>query len=234
MSQASQTLPTTDIPRASGPERTLDLALEGMTCAACAARIEKVLNRLPGVSANVNFAVEKARVRYAPDTVDVQRIIEAVRKAGYGARPIDEASRAQDQAREVEAYSGERLRFIVSVVLTMPFLVQMVTMFGSGGHELMPPWLQLALATPVQFWIGKRFYTGAWHALRGGGANMDVLVALGTSMAYLFSAVVTLLGLNQHVYFEASAAIITLVLLGKLLEASAKSKTWAAIAELMK
>ncbi len=105
----------------------------------------------------------------------------------------------------------------------------------SGGHEdILPRWLQLLLATPVQFWIGKRFYVGAWHALRGGGANMDVLVALGTSMAYLFSAVVTLLGLNQHVYFEASAAIITLVLLGKLLEARAKSKTSAAIEELMK
>ena len=105
----------------------------------------------------------------------------------------------------------------------------------SGGHEdILPRWLQLLLATPVQFWIGKRFYMGAWHALRGGGANMDVLVALGTSMAYFFSAAVTLLGLDQHVYFEASAAIITLVLLGKLMEARAKSKTSAAIEELMK
>ena len=233
MSQASQTLPTPNIPRASGPERTLDLALEGMTCAACAARIEKVLNRLPGVSANVNFAVEKARVRYALDTVDAQRIIEAVRKAGYGARPIDEASRAQDQVRDAEAYEGERLRFIVSVALTLPFLVQMVTMFGSGGHELMPPWLQLALATPVQFWIGKRFYTGAWHALRGGGANMDVLVALGTTIAYAYSAVVVALGLPLHVYFEASTAIITLVLMGKLLEIRARSRASAAIEELI-
>jgi Cu+-exporting ATPase len=105
----------------------------------------------------------------------------------------------------------------------------------SGGHEdILPRWLQLLLATPVQFWVGKRFYVGAWRALRGGGANMDVLVALGTSMAYLFSAVVTLLALNQHVYFEASAAIITLVLLGKLMEARAKSKASAAIEELVK
>ena len=105
----------------------------------------------------------------------------------------------------------------------------------AAEHEdILPRWLQLLLATPVQFWVGKRFYIGAWHALRGGGANMDVLVALGTSMAYLFSAVVTLLALNQHVYFEASAAIITLVLLGKLMEARAKSKTSAAIEELMK
>ncbi len=107
-------------------------------------------------------------------------------------------------------------------------------MFWGGHEDILPRWLQLLLATPVQFWVGKRFYVGAWHALRGGGANMDVLVALGTSMAYLFSAVVTLLGLDQHVYFEASAAIITLVLLGKLMEARAKSKTSAAIEELMK
>jgi Cu+-exporting ATPase len=234
MSQALQTLPTSDIPRQAGSERTLDLALEGMTCAACAARIEKVLNRLPGVSANVNFAVERARVRYAPDTVDVQRIIEAVRKAGYAARPIDQTSRAQDETREAEAYGRERTRLIVSAVLTVPFLIQMVTMFGSGGHELMPPWLQLALATPVQFWIGKRFYTGAWHALRGGGANMDVLVALGTTMAYAYSAVVVVLGLPLHVYFEASTAIITLVLMGKLLEIRARSRASAAIEELIK
>src|SRR5678816_281144 len=99
MAEASRALPAPQIPHADVPERTVDLALEGMTCAACAARIEKVLNRLPGVSANVNFAVEKARVRYAPGAVDVERLIEAVRKAGYGARPLDETTRAQDQAR---------------------------------------------------------------------------------------------------------------------------------------
>jgi Cu+-exporting ATPase len=222
------------MPRGNRAERTVDLALEGMTCAACAARIEKVLNRLPGVSANVNFAVERARVRYAPDTVDVERIVGAVRKAGYGARPIDETTRAQDQAREAEAYNSERTRLVVSAALTLPFLVQMVAMFGSGGHELMPGWVQLALATPVQLWIGKRFYTGAWHALRGGAANMDVLVALGTTMAYAYSAVVVLMRLPLHVYFEASTAIITLVLMGKLLEMRARSRASAAIEELIK
>src|SRR5207344_1740597 len=106
----------------------------------------------------------------------------------------------------------------------------------AGHHgDLLPRWLQLALATPVQFWIGRRFYIGAWHALRGGGANMDVLVALGTSAAYLYSAIVTLLGLyGQHVYFEAAAVIITLVLLGKLLEARAKIRTSAAIEQLLR
>ena len=112
-------------------------------------------------------------------------------------------------------------------------MLQMVPMFW-GDHMELPRWLQLLLATPVQFWVGRRFYIGAWNALRGGGANMDVLVALGTSMAYFFSAAVTLLALDQHVYFEASTAIITLVLLGKLMEARAKSKTSAAIEELVK
>jgi P-type Cu+ transporter len=122
-------------------------------------------------------------------------------------------------------------------VLTAPFIVQMVVMFlpGAATHEeLLPRWLQLALATPVQFVIGRRFYTGAWNALRGGGANMDVLIALGTSIAWLWSAVVTVLGVPQHVYFEASAGIVTLVLLGKVLEARARAGTSAAIEQLLR
>ena len=108
-------------------------------------------------------------------------------------------------------------------------------LFGAAHADLLPRWLQLALATPVQFWIGRRFYVGAWNALRGGGANMDVLVVLGTTMAYAFSAVVTVFGLHdQHVYFEASAAVITLVLLGKLLEARAKAGTSAALEGLLR
>ena len=111
----------------------------------------------------------------------------------------------------------------------------MFFMFGEHAqHNELPRWLQLALATPVQFWIGWRFYEGGWKALRGGGANMDVLVALGTSMAWGFSAVVTLLALDQHVYFEGGAAVITLVLLGKLLEASAKARTSEAIEALIR
>ena len=126
------------------------------------------------------------------------------------------------------ACSGFRPRF------TLPLVLQMGPMFWGDHAEFLPRWFQLLLATPVQFWVGKRFYIAAWHALRGGGANMDVLVALGTSMAYFFSAIVTLLVLDQHVYFEASAAIITLLLLGKLMEARAKSKTSAAIEELIR
>ena len=216
------------------PERSVDLAVEGMTCAACATRIEKVLTRIPGVTANVNLATEKARIHYPPGSTDVAALIAAVRKAGYGAREIAGASRDEDKARQAAAYHRELTRFRISVGLTLPFIIQMLFMFSGGEHELLPLWLQLALATPIQFWIGKRFYVGAYHALRGGGANMDVLIALGTSMAYLYSAAVVVLGLHQHVYFEASAAIITLILMGKLLEARAKARTSAAIEELIK
>jgi len=233
MIQASPTL-TADAPHVDAPERSVELAIEGMTCAACAARIEKVLNRLPGVTASVNFAAEKAQVRYAPGAADLDRIYTAVRKAGYAAHAIDAARRSEDQARHAAAYRAELVRFWISAALTLPFVVQMVAMFIGQAHDILPPWLQLALATPVQFWIGWRFYTGAWNALRGGGANMDVLVALGTTMAYTYSAVVVALGLPLHVYFEASAAIITLVLMGKLLEIRARSRASAAIEELIK
>ena len=146
-----------------------------------------------------------------------------------------------DQARKSAEFAQLKREFAIAAALTAPLLLQMVPMLAGGGlfgaahTDLLPRWLQLVLATPVQFWIGRRFYVGAWNALRGGGANMDVLVVLGTTMAYAFSAVVTLLGLHgQHVYFEAGAAVITLVLLGKLLEARAKAGTSAALEGLLR
>jgi Cu+-exporting ATPase len=175
------------------PQQRVDLAIEGMTCAACAARIEKALNRMPGVTAYVNFATARARVDFTPGATTPEAAVETVRRAGYGARVL-----------------------------------------SGNAHELVPALAQLALATPVQFWIGARFYKGAYHALRGGGANMDVLIALGTSMAYFYSAAVVLLQLPLHVYFEASASVITLVLLGKLLEARAKSHASDAIEALIR
>ncbi|SFU71191.1 heavy metal translocating P-type ATPase [Nitrosospira multiformis] len=214
--------------------QSVQLQITGMTCAACSGRIEKALSKLSGVTASVNLATETAHVNYNPAVETVEDIINAVVKTGYGARELSDTSRAEEKARKLAAYQAELRMFWISAALSVPLLVQMGPMFWGGEMELLPRWLQLLLATPVQFWIGKRFYVGAWHALRGGGANMDVLVALGTSMAYLFSAVVTLLGLDQHVYFEASTAIITLVLLGKLMEARAKSRTSAAIEELVK
>ncbi|MDX9707400.1 MAG: heavy metal translocating P-type ATPase [Azospira sp.] len=227
------------------PQQTLDLAVSGMSCAACATRIEKVLRRIDGVEASVNLAAERARVRFVPGHAMPADLIAAIEKAGFGARIADDRSREEEKARRAAEYRAELRRFWIAAALTLPLVAQMGWMFsGDGGHggghmvDPIPRWLQLVLATPVQFWIGRRFYDGAWKALRGGGftgANMDVLVALGTSMAWGFSAVVTVFGLDHlHVYFEASAAVITLVLMGKLLEARARAGTTAAIEALIR
>ncbi len=231
----------------SVPPEAVTLDITGMTCAACASGIESVLAKTPGVNAgNVNFASAKARVEYVPGVADVDDIIKRIGKAGFGAtraRDMDAAEMAAREARDRASWRRELAMFAISVALTLPLFAQMFTMFDFGnlghslqGHheELLPRWLQWLLATPVQFWIGARFYTAAWKSLRSGTANMDVLVALGTSMAYLFSAVVTAFRLyDQHVYFEASASIITLILLGRLLEARAKHRTSSAIRALL-
>ncbi|HUX90679.1 MAG TPA: heavy metal translocating P-type ATPase [Gallionellaceae bacterium] len=213
---------------------TTELQLTGMTCVACAARIEKVLNRMPNVSATVNFATEKARIEFDQQNADLAALIAAVQRAGFDAHPVrDYAAEKQERAA---AYRQQRTQFIISLLLTAPLLVEMLFMlpiWDSHLHGLLPLWLQALLATPVQFWIGKRFFVGAWHSLRGGGANMDVLVALGTSAAYFLSCAVLLFNLDQPVYFEASATIITLVLLGKLLEARAKGHASAALEALI-
>ncbi len=225
----------------SVPRQTLELGIEGMTCAACATRIEKVLNRLPGVEAAVNLASERARVRYLPGVADPAQVVAAINRAGFVGRIADDRSRADEKARKLAIYQAELRRFWIAAALTLPLVAQMATMFngaalsGHGHQDILPRWIQLVLATPVQFWIGWRFYDGGWKALRGGGANMDVLVALGTSAAYFFSLIVTLGDIHGlPVYFEASAAVITLVLLGKLLEARAKAKTTAAIEALVR
>lgn len=220
--------------------QVLELGLEGMTCAACAARVEKVLNRHPGVEASVNFAAETARVRYIPGQVAPADLVAAVARAGFVARPRQSRDRDAEKARKLDEFRRERRLFGLSALLSLPFLVQMGGMLSgdlAGAHheDLLPRWLQWLLATPVQFWIGWRFFQGAWASLRGGGANMDVLVALGTGVAYLFSLVVVVLERHDlHVYFEASASIITLVLLGKLLEARARARTSAAIEALLR
>ena len=214
----------------------LDLKLTGMTCAACAARIEKVLNRVDGVRAEVNFATESAHVEFDRAKATTDALIEAVRNAGYDAQPaVDPFTQPDDEANaEAVRYRRELVVFVVSALLTMPFVVQMVSMaLGRHAAEL-PVALQFALATPVQFWAGARFYAGAWKALRGGAANMDVLIALGTTAAFAYSVAVSLLPLSgQHVYFEAAAVVITLVLLGKLLERRARARTADAIRALL-
>lgn len=228
------TPPATTGPHAapgSSPAR-IDLAITGMTCAACSARIEKVLNRLPAVEATVNFANERAHVAFDPASTSVERLIETIRKAGYDAH--EPAGEQQEEALADASAHKDRQHFIAAALLTTPLLAQMVPMM-IGMHEwMLPNWVQFILATPVQFWIGARFYAGAWHALRGGSANMDVLIALGTSAAWAYSTYVLMQGSTGHVYYEASAAIITLVLMGKLLESRAKRRASTAIRELIK
>ena len=225
---------------AASSRATLELAITGMTCAACSTRLEKVLNRLPGVEATVNLATERATLHFEPGALTLDSAKAAVERAGFGASAA--ASIVREEARETRkaAWNIELRHFWIAAALTLPLALQMPAMFGlwPGGevhHDLVPRWLQLLLATPVQFWLGARFYRGAWASLRGGGANMDVLVALGTSMAYFYSLVVTLAGRHDlHVYFEASAMIVTLILLGKLLEARAKARTTAALDALLR
>jgi Cu+-exporting ATPase len=217
--------------------RTLDLQLTGMTCAACAARIERVLNRTDGVRAAVNFATETAHVEFDAANANPVSLIEAVRKVGYDAAPIADPFAQPDEDAKVEGerYRRELSRFSVAALLTAPLLLQMLGM-ATGRHELeFPIWLQFAFAAPVQFWAGARFYAGSWKALRGAAANMDVLIALGTTAAFVFSLAVWLVPLpGQHVYFEAGAVVITLVLLGKLLEGRAKARAADAIRELLR
>ncbi len=213
----------------------------GMTCAACAARIEKVLSRVPGVErATVNLALETAEI-VAP-AIPEATLVEAIERAGFGARPRDRAVVARRAALEranAERAADERhtlALFLVSLVLTLPFLVAMVPMAWGEHVAWLTPWLQLALATPVQIVAGTRFYVGAYKALRGRAANMDVLVALGTTAAYAFSvAQVAMHGehAHGHLYFEGSATVLTLILMGKLMEARAKRSATAAVAKLM-
>ncbi|MDR1887792.1 MAG: heavy metal translocating P-type ATPase [Zoogloeaceae bacterium] len=220
--------------------QTLELAIGGMHCAACSARIENVLNALPGVEASVNLASERARIRWQPGRADEREIIRAIEQAGFQAGRTENRSLEAEKARKAALWQAERRRFLIALILTLPLVGQMLFMFIGDGHEPgaaheLPRLLQLCLATPVQFWIGARFYSGAWKSLRGGGANMDVLVALGTTAAWAFSAYVTLFGdMAQHVYFEGAAAVITLVLLGKLLETRAKARTSEALESLVR
>ncbi|MEK7811170.1 MAG: heavy metal translocating P-type ATPase, partial [Pseudomonadota bacterium] len=208
----------------------IDLQIIGMHCASCSARLEKLLNQLPEVAATVNIATEKAHITYNPHNATLSDLIKTVQGAGFDAHPLRDFA-AEKQAR-VARLRLEQRQFAIAAVLTLPLFGEMLAMFF-GIHLMLPLWLQWLLATPVQFWAGGRFYRGAWSALRSGGSNMDVLVALGTSAAYLMSCAVWLLDLKQPVYFETSATLITLVLLGKLLEARAKSKASGALEALI-
>ncbi|MEL4023824.1 heavy metal translocating P-type ATPase [Lysinibacillus endophyticus] len=218
-----------------------EFEITGMTCAACATRIEKVLNKTNGVaSASVNLALEKATIEFNPSEITIADLIARVEKLGYGAHQKQE-NKEQVDYREKHIKEQQR-KFIISAILSLPLLWTMVghfafTSFLYVPDFLMNPWIQLFLATPVQFIIGKQFYVGAYKALRNGSANMDVLVVMGTSAAYFYSVYQTIItvGTNHapHLYFETSAVLITLILLGKLFEAKAKGRSSEAIKKLM-
>jgi Cu+-exporting ATPase len=209
------------------------LLVEGMTCAACSTRVEKMLNKVDGVTkASVNLSTNKAIVEFPSGTVDIETLIKAVEKAGYKAEL--EIERDIDREKELRQKEIKSLKtsFIISAILSIPLFSAMF-FHMAGIHTILDNgWFQLILATPVQFIIGARFYKGAYNSLRGGGANMDVLIAMGTSAAYLYSVYNLLNGINEY-YFESSAVIITLILLGKTFEAVAKGKTSETIKKLM-
>jgi Cu+-exporting ATPase len=223
------------VPDEAGTKTTLKLG--GMSCASCAARIEKALAGLPGVSkAAVNFATEKATVDYDPTRVKITDLLRAVSEAGYKAEELTGRVDTDRERAEREREIRHQTRmFIFAAVLSLPLLWYMLGMlFRFWMPELvMNHWFQFVLATPVQFYAGWQFYRGSYHALKNGSANMDVLIALGTSAAYVYSTVVTFTGAETEVYFETSALIIALIILGKLLEAIAKGRTSEAIKKLM-
>lgn len=220
----------------------IELPLTGMTCANCAANIERTLNKkVDGVmQASVNFASERAFVDFLPDRVSIDQIIAAIEKAGYGAVRPDQTLTVEDAeqlARQAEIRDQTR-KFITGVIFALPlFVLSMGRDFGLIGmwsHAAWVNWLFAALATPVQFYTGWDYYVGGFKSIRNKSANMDVLIALGSSVAYFYSLAVLLLPfVGDHVYFETSAVIITLIKLGKLLEARTKGKTGSAIRKLI-
>nr|QGT40755.1 copper-translocating P-type ATPase [Staphylococcus epidermidis] len=217
----------------------VDLDVMGMTCAACSNKIEKVLNRISGVNkATVNLTTESATVEYNPDMTSVDEFQQRIKNLGYEAQPKKEASEKSSQKEK--QLKRQLIKLVVSAVLAAPLLMTMfVHLFGIQiPHIFMNPWFQFVLATPVQFVIGWQFYVGAYKNLRNGSANMDVLVALGTSAAFFYSiyeSIKWLINTNYepHLYFETSAVLITLILFGKYLEARAKTQTTNALSKLL-
>ena len=221
----------------SVPAQTIRLAIDGMTCASCASRIETALTKVPGVArASVNLADENATVAIAAGAGSAADLIQAVSKAGYRATALEsEPDTDAEETAIAQRHRRDVLTFAVAAALTLPLVLQMVWAFAGITWKI-PALAQLALATPVQFWAGFRFYRAAWGALRALTGNMDLLVAMGTSAAFGLSLLNTFrpdLG-GGHLYYEAGAAVITLVLLGKWLESRAKRGTTAAIRGLMK
>ncbi len=223
-------------------EHNLTIPITGMTCANCALNIERSVKKLRGVKeANVNFATERAHVEYIPTITTIDDIIAAIEGAGY--RALRSAETIDDEDAELAARKAEMKnqarKFFTGLLFTAPlFFLSMgrdFGLFGLWAHAVWVNWLFLALATPVQFYTGGDYYTGAWKSIKNGSANMDVLVAMGSSVAYFYSLAVLLYSpLGEHVYFETSAVIITLIKLGKMLESRTKGRTGGAIRKLIR
>ena len=230
---------------------TITLKLGGMSCASCANSIEKTINSVPGVSeCNVNFSSEQATVQYNPQKTDIKIIQHVVDAAGYSATPLkqQEMIAGEDDgdiaARKAE-YRNLIRKLIVGGLISALLIIGALPMMTGLELSFIPvwlhnPWLQLVLTTPVQFWCGYRFYTGAWKALKRHGATMDTLIALGTSAAFFYSLFATIFpdffinqGLMPFVYYETAAVVITLILLGQLFENRAKGQTSEAIRKLI-
>lgn len=209
-------------------QQEVDLEVEGMTCASCVGRVEKALRKIDGViDASVNLATESAHVRIA-EGLSPETLTSAIEAAGYHARLYRDDVPAEPARKTIDT---DLLRVIIAALLSLPLIVPMLAELA-GRHWMLPGWLQLVLATPVQFWLGARFYRAGWKAVKAGAGNMDLLVALGTSAAYGLSVYQLLVHAEDgmpHLYFEAAAVVITLVLLGKWLEARAKRQTTEAI-----
>jgi len=207
-----------------------ELSIGGMTCVTCARGIEKALKKHPGVAdAQVNFATNKAIIDFDPSQVTQETLVESIHKTGYEAEVVDDHP---GHHMHDDSESSTRRKFLIAVLLTFPLMLEMLgSLLGFPGH--IPVWIQAILATIVQFWCGWPFYKSSYYSLKAQSANMDVLIAMGTSAAYGFSMVVVLLGLNQPLYFESSAMIITLILLGRWLEVRSKKKASSAIQKLL-
>ena len=228
---------------------TLTLKLRGMSCASCASNVEKAIQGVPGVEeCNVNFGAEQATIRYNSKKTHIEAIQKAVTDAGYGASPLQEMGTNEDEAEQATRRAEQQVlttKLIVGGVISVVLLVGSLPMMTGLHIPFIPmwlhnPWLQLILTTPVQFWCGQSFYQGAWKSVKRRAADMNTLIALGTSAAYFYSIFVTVFpgffrsqGLEPAVYYETAAIVITLILLGRLFESRAKGQTSEAIRKLI-
>ena len=213
--------------------KKISIDVLGMNCAACSSRVEKVLLKQEGViSANVNLLANKANIEYDANKIKLEDLMKIIEKTGFKAKIGVKKDLSRDKELREKEIKSLKTSFIISAILSIPLFSAMFLHMAGIDNILNNGWFQLALATPVQFIIGYRFYKGAYNSLKGGGANMDVLVSMGTSAAYFYSIYNLLTEVHQY-YFEASAVIITLILLGKTFEAVAKGKTSEAIKKLI-